>query len=241
MGSLLEKFRSRTLAGTRALVASLQVAVKEPERAAYLVTAGLGAGAAALGQPRMAALARLSLPPLLAGGVLRSRVNRSGKNLLLAGLGAGLIGEAAKLRNPDQPSAVGIAGVTGQYLGYVVLLSGQGARPATGDLVARGAILTAATALATRGGARLSWATGIAGLSVVAVSALAQDRVLQDGSLSRQGVDHAANLLLISEGFSLIRVVLPWEKWQLAGLVEAAQISTGGIGDLLLVDGLSRS
>lgn len=241
MGSLLEEFRNRTLAGTRALVASLQVAAQEPERAAYLATAGLGVGAAALGQTRLAGVAGLSLPPLLAGGVLRSRRNGPAKNLLLTALGAGLLGEAAKLRNPAQPPVPGIAGITGQHLGYAVLLSGRGARPAPVDLGARGVVLGAATLLATRGGTRLAWATGVAGIGVVVSSALAQHRALQDGSLPRQGVDHGANLLLLSEGCALIKVVLPREKQWLTGLVEAARIGTGGIGQLLLVDGLSRS
>ncbi|MGP6175520.1 hypothetical protein [Corynebacterium sp. A21] len=219
----------------------MKVASTEPERAGYLLVGGLAAGTRFLGHEKLASSFRWALPPLLAGTVLRSNLAVAEKSILLAGLGAGLVGEIEKTRNAAYPSATGIAGVTGQHLAYSVLLVHRGAQPSWISSQLRGLAWISGVGMAFSGGTALVIASLIAGAGVISTSTLSQSRDLQDGPLSRQGLDHAGNLILASEGLALLGALNTKKFHTLGKLLDSAMTGTGVVGHLLLVDGLVRT
>lgn len=241
---------ARSRRGVAALVESVVAAKVEPERAGYLTTGGLAGGARLFGQSGAATAIRLALPPLLAGTVLRSAVPAEDKVVLLAGLGAGWVGEWDKTRHLDQPSAIGMAGVTGQHLAYSVVLHRRGARlRAAASPVESGlrlAFWAAGVGLAASSGGRsgdgaLVSAATIPGLAVSASAALAQDPSLQTETVASLGLDHGGNLILAAEGLTLLRAALYRDDGLVGRALDAGTTATAVIGHLLLVDGLVRN
>lgn len=241
MESLVAEFSDRTRKGAQAMTASLKAAGTEPERAGYLLASGLAAGMRFLGHEKLASSLRWALPPLLAGTVLRSRLAVAEKSILLAGLGAGLVGEIEKTRNAAYPSATGIAGVTGQHLAYSVLLVRRRAQPSRMSAQLRGLAWVSGIGMACSGGTALVFASVVAGAGVVSTSTLLQCRGLQGGSLSSQGLDHAGNLILASEGLALLGALNARKYRTLGRFLDTAMTGTGVVGNLLLVDGLART
>lgn len=240
---------ARSRRGVTALVDSVAAARTEPERAGYLAAGGLAGGARLLGRHGPATAIRLALPPLLAGTVLRSAVPAEDKMVLLAGLGAGWVGEWDKARHLEQPSAVGIAGVTGQHLAYSVVLRRRGARfraaasPLESGL--RLAFWAAGVGFASSGGGRsrgggLVPAATIPGLAVSGSAALSQDPSLQTEAVASLGLDHAGNLILAAEGLTLLRAVACHDDGLVGRVLDAGTTTAAVIGHLLLVDGLVR-
>lgn len=250
MKSPLRKFLTRSRRGVAALVESAAAATAEPERAGYLAAGGLGGGAGLLGWRGAATALRLALPPLLAGTVLRSSVAAGDKAVLLAGLGAGWVGDWDKARRLGRPSAVGIAGVTGQHLAYSLVLLRRGARLRVADSPVesglRLALWAAGIGLAASGGDRskgggLVPAATIPGLMVSGSAALAQDPSLQTQSVASLGLDHGENLILAAEGLTLLRASACHDDGLIDRVLDAGTTTTATIGHLLLVDGLVRS
>lgn len=240
MGRLISYFLDKTTAGTEALVTSVRAARSEPERAGYLALGGLALGARLGGAEKLAAALRWSLPPLLVGAVLRSTLPTSGKMILMAGLVGGVIGEVEKTRDGTNPTVIGILGISGHHLAYSRLLHESGAALRPGDALPRALAWTVGLGLSTRGGVSLMAASSIAGAAVAATSTLAQSPELQDGTVSRQGIDHGGNLVLLSEGLALLGAVVPADNRSLVTFLDCARGGSGLIGQLLLVDALAR-
>lgn len=249
MGSPLAAVLGRTRRGVDALVESVRTARSEPERAGYLAAGGLTSGARLLRGRDVTSTLRLTLPVMLAGTVLRGNASAGDKTVLLAGLSAGWLGEWEKTRTPNLPSITGITGVTGQHVAYSVLLARRGARVLpTSSPVGPGLRLTvwgsgiglAALGVERASAGALAPAAVIAGLTVSATAALAQDRALQTGPVARQGLDHGGNLILVSEGLTLLRAVACRQDYLASRILVAGTTATAVIGHLLLIDGLMR-
>lgn len=240
---IASEFLSRTKRGTEALLASVTAARCEPERAGYLA-AGVAAGIArGMGRSCASTPLRLILPPLLSGTVLRSTRAPRDKVVLLAGLGAGWVGETEKCRTQFQPSALGIAAVAGQHLAYVMSLMRRGTRLSRVSAGSRLVVWVSGVGVAAyrrKGGVPLVPAAATAGLLAATTSALAEDRALQNGSVPRQGVDHGANLVLASEGLTLVRAVVGPRQGVAGQALDAGITVSAVIGHLLLVDALMR-
>jgi len=75
---------------------------------------------------------------------------------------------------------------------------------------------------------------------VAATSTLGDDRTLQDGTVVRQGLGHGGNLLLAAEGIALLReTVLTGDSLGHRAL-DAGMRASHVIGNMLIVDGLTR-
>lgn len=233
------EFIRRTEEGLDALLESVLAVRREPERLAYLAAGELTVWARLFGWRRVHRALEPALLPLLAGTVLRADAATGEKATLLTGLAAGWLGDVEKLRTPDRPTSKGFLGVTGQHVAYSSLLRRRGARP-KGALL-RGAVWAAGIGLAAWKRPQLVPAALLAGAGVSVASALADDPALRKGPVSRKGIGHGANLVLVSEGLTLLRAAVLPEDNRLGRLVDAGTATTSVLGHLLLVDGLMRT
>lgn len=234
------EFSRRTREGVAALLDTVLAARREPERLGYLAAGELTVWAHLFEWPRLHAWLKPSLLPLLAGTVVRSDAPGAEKTSLLLGLAGGLLGDIGKTRTPLRATVPGYLGVAGQHLAYSHTLWSRGARPSAGNAALRGAVWAAGIGLAAWRNPQLVPAATIAGAAVSATSTLADDRALQDGSVPRAGLGHGANLVLVSEGLTLLRAAVPAKDGFLSRLVDVGTATTSVIGHALLVDGLTR-
>ncbi|AGF71366.1 lysoplasmalogenase family protein [Corynebacterium halotolerans] len=240
MASVAEEAVRRTRLGVEALAGSVLAARSEPERLGYLAAGELTVWAKLFGWRRLHSALKPTLLPLLAGTVLRADAAAGEKATLLAGLTAGWLGDVEKTRTPARASVPGFAGVAGQHAAYSRALLGRGARASGSGAVLRGAVWAAGVGLSARKRRQLVPAVTIAGAAVTVTSTLADDRDLQDGSTARQGLGHGANLVLVSEGLTLLRSAVFTKDNALGRVIDAGTAATSFFGHLLLVDGLAR-
>lgn len=212
----------RTLTGARALVDSVLVASREPERAVFLAAHDLTLASRVFGWRRVLQVAEPLALPMLAGTTLRA-----GNAPLTGALAGGTAAQLIRARTPEAANVTAAVAVAAQYLGYAAALDGRNwpGFAVRAGLVAGGLGLSAAknrrVALATlAGGLPLAWAGASA----------------NDPRTATPGTSHGANLLFAAEGLNLLRAAL------LRGntLVSAAAVSLSLVGQMLLVDGITR-
>lgn len=230
-----------TREGGNALAVSVRAARWEPERAGYLVMAGVDLAAVFSDSTRLERLAKPALLPLLAGTVLRAEVSKTQRVVALAGLAGGWAGDVILLFRDYRALPVGAAAFAVNQLAYCWLLHKQGARPSISRVAVHTVPWTMGVAAAAwRAPKLLPVVAGYGGL-LAATSTLAADRELLDPSApTTQGLGHGANLFLISDALILLRTVLVTPGSPTERLVGAGVMSTYLIAQLLLVDGLLR-
>lgn len=227
---------TRTREGVQALRASLTASFQEPERIAYLASGELSVWSRLFGWGKPAAVAIATTMPPLAGTVVR----HDASPVLLAGLAGGWIGDLAKLREPDTTPVLGMFGIAAQHAAYSAKLYDRGARPSPVRVGLRTAAWATGLGLAVWKKRSLIAPTALAGVFVAATSTLGDDRTLQDGTVVRQGLGHGGNLLLAAEGIALLReTVLTGDSLGHRAL-DAGMRASHVIGNMLIVDGLTR-
>ncbi|MFC6147210.1 lysoplasmalogenase family protein [Corynebacterium nasicanis] len=236
MTSPVNELVSRTREGVEALRASLVAAAQEPERVAYLTAGEVGIWSRLFGWRKPNTAATVATMPLLAATALR----HDPSPVLLAGMAGGLVGDVAKLRAPDRTPVLGMFGVAAQNAAYSAQLYDRGARPSPTRVGLRAAAWATGVGLAVWKKPTLIAPAAFAGLFVAATSVLADDRAIQDGRTVRQGLGHGGNLLLAAEGVTLLReTVLSGDSLGLRA-VDAGARAAQVIGNMLLIDGLTR-
>ncbi len=230
----------RTRQGGDALLESVLAARNEPERIGYLAAGELSMWARIFGWQRLHGVLKPTLLPLLAGTVARSDSPTGEKVILLVGLAAGWLGGVEKTRTPDTATTAGLSGVAGQHLVYSRILHEHGARASLPGASLRAGVWVAGIGLAAWKRRQLAPAATVAGAAVAATSALANDPALRKGSVASQGLGHGANLVLVSEGLTLLRAAVLTKNNLFGRLIEAGTAATATIGHMLLVDGLVR-
>lgn len=234
--SPVTELATRTREGVDALWASLTASFEEPERIAYLAAGELSIWARLLGWEKVSAVAIPLIMPPLAGTAAR----HDPSPVLLAGLAGGWVGDLAKLRKPDHTPVLGMFGIAAQHAAYSAKLYDAGARPSAARVGLRAAAWATGLGLALRRKRSLIAPSALAGVFVAATSALADDRNLQDGSVARQGLGHGGNLLILGEGIALLReTVLTGDSFG-HRVLDAGMRASHVIGNMLLVDGLTR-
>ncbi|RNE48999.1 lysoplasmalogenase family protein [Corynebacterium alimapuense] len=226
----------RTREGADALLSAISQGTKEPERLAYFGVADVSAWSRLFGWRTIRAVSSPMMLPFLAGGSLRTGL----QPVLLAGLAGGTVGELAKLRAPETTPIAGMCGVALNHAAYSFLLVDKGARPSRVGAGLRAATWLAGIGFAASRKKSLVAPVVIAGAVAATTSALAADPALREESVPAQGLAHGANLLLVSEGATLLRetVLIGDNTW--CRLIDAGITTTAAIGHLLLVDGLTR-
>lgn len=227
---------THTQGGVNALYASVLTGLQEPERLAYLSLGELVAWSHVFRWQRVRSLVTPFLHPLLAATILRT--NR--EPVLLAGLAGGLVGSVVKLQRPERTPVLGMFGIAANHAAYSAALVSHGARPSAGRVALRAAAWTTGVGLAVWRKKQLIAPAIVAGVFVSATSTLADDPALQDGSTPAKGLGHGGNLLLAAEGIALLReTVLTGDKLG-HRLLDTAMTAAGVIGNVLMVDGLTR-
>ncbi|MDO5513285.1 lysoplasmalogenase family protein [Corynebacterium sp.] len=227
---------TRTREGVEALRDSLAASLQEPERIGYLTAGELSVWSRLFGWEKPAAVAVAATMPALAGTVVR----HDASPVLLAGLAGGWIGDLAKLRKPERTPVLGMFGIAAQHAAYSAKLYDRGARPSPTRVGLRAAAWATGVGLAAWKKKSLIAPSVVAGVFVAATSALADDRGLQDGTVVRQGLGHGGNLLLAAEGIALLReTVLTGDSLGYRAL-DAGMRATHVVGNMLLIDGLTR-
>lgn len=227
---------SHTQGGVEALFASVTTGLQEPERLAYLSLGELVAWSQVFRWQRVRSMVTPFLHPLLAATILRT--NR--EPVLLAGMAGGLVGSVAKLQRPEKTPVLGMFGIAANHAAYSAALVSHGARPSAGRVALRAAAWTTGIGLAAWRKKQLIAPAIVAGAFVSATSVLAEDPLLQDGSIPVKGLGHAGNLLLGAEGIALLRETVFTGDQLGHRLLDTAMIMAGLIGNVLMVDGLTR-
>lgn len=227
---------NHTRDGVDALVASVTVATREPERLAYLGVGELIAWSQVFRWRKVRNVVTPFLHPLLAATILRT--NR--EPVLLAGMGGGLVGNLAKLKHPDTTPVLGMFGIAANHAAYSAALVTHGARPSPVRVGLRAAAWASGIGLAVWKKKQLIAPTIVAGVFVAATSVLADDPALQDGSTPAKGLGHAGNLLFLSEGIALLRETMLTGDSLGHRILDATMTVAGVIGHMLMVDGLTR-
>lgn len=227
---------THTRDGVDALLASVTVAFKEPERLAYFSLGELVAWSQVFRWPKVQKMATPLIHPLLAATILRT--NR--EPVLLAGMAGGLVGNLVKLKRPTKTPVLGMLGIAANHAAYSAALVSHGARPSMLRVGLRTAAWTTGVGLAVWKKKELVAPAIMAGVFVSATSALAGDPALQDGSTPAKGLGHAGNLLLAAEGIALLRETVVTGDSLGCRLLDATMTTAGVIGHALMVDGLTR-
>lgn len=236
MTSPVNEMVTRTREGVDALQASLTAAFQEPERVAYLVAGELSAWSRLLGWAKTNVVSTAVTMPPLAATALR----HDPSPVLLAGMAGGLVGDLAKLRAPDNTPVMGMFGIAAQHAAYSAKLYDRGARPSPARLGLRAAAWATGVGLAAWKKPSLLAPAAFAGLFVSATSTLADDRGIQDGRTVRKGLGHGGNLLLAAEGVALLRETLLTGDSLGHRALDAGTRASQVIGNMLLMDGLTR-
>lgn len=228
-------FIERTRQGIQALVTAVGRATREPERAAYLVSADAHTLASLLGWSRLKKVTKPTLMPLLAGRVWRSGTPDRGVGMI--GLAGGWAGDLA-LMKPDN-IRVGATGFAINHAAYIYLLLNRGARPSVTRVAIRAVPLAAATVLAARKApGLLPVVLGYGGL-LGATSVLADDPALiNPDEPASYGLGHGGNLFLISDAVLFARETLLTPGTPAARVADAMVMGTYTVAQLLLIDGL---
>lgn len=212
----------RTLTGARALVDSVLVASREPERAVFLAAHDLTLASRVFGWRRVLQVAEPLALPMLAGTALRAQ-----NPALVVALAGATAAQLIRARTPEAAGAMAAAAASAQYLGYAAALDGRN----WPGFAARAGLVAGGLGLALRDNRRVALATLAGGLPLAWAGASANDP-----RTATPGTSHGANLLFASEGLNLLRATL------LRGntLVSAGAVSLGLVGQMLLVDGITR-
>lgn len=227
---------SHTRDGVDALVAAVSTTLTEPERTAYLTLGELTAWSRILRWRRVELLSAPTLLPLLAGTILRT--NR--EPVLLAGMAGGWVGTLAKLKGPETTPVMGMFGIAANHAAYSAALVAHGARPSLVRTGLRAAVWATGVGLAAWKKKQLIAPAILAGAFVSATSTLADDPALQDGSTPAKGLGHGGNLLLVSEGIALFRETILTGDSLPYRVLDAGMVASNVIGNMLMVDGLTR-
>lgn len=237
----LDDIVDRTTEGVEAALASLTST--EPERIAFMAAHDATYFARVFGWQRVLSVAEPLVLPMLAGSALRSE-RTGGKKL---GLGMGLaIGtgvQIAKSENPEKASGATAAAVATQYSSYALTIRGTfDASPGLVGTAVRSGMLAAGFGLALWKNRDVALATVAGGIPLVWASELANDPTIRrTGNVHARGVGHGANLVFAGEGLGLIRAtLLKGRRGWGARLAQATATSLTSLGQMLIVDGVSR-
>ena len=228
----------KTGQGARALGIAVARATSEPERAGYLLAAGINVTASFAGSSKAKSLSKPVLMPLLSGRVLRSRTSTTHRAIGIAGLTGGWLGDLVLMRPRSLPQ--GAAGFSLNHLAYCTLLWHKGARPKLGAALGRAVILAAATGFAARTQPRLAPLVLAYGGLLATTSTLADDPSLHNETTPASfGLSHGGNLFLVSDAVLCVReLLLEDSESSIASIADGIVMSTYTLAQLLLVDGL---
>lgn len=231
----------RTTEGLEAALASLTTT--DPERIGFIVAHDVTYFARLFGWQRVLSIAEPLMLPMLAGTALRSERTGGKKFGLGLGLATGTGVQKAKSDNPEKASGATAAAVATQYSSYALTV--RGTFDSQVNLVSTGVragLVLAGFGLAMWKNRDVAAATLVGGIPLVVASELANDSIIRKtGNTHARGVGHGANLIFAGEGLHLIRATLLKGKRGLgARLTEASASSLTALGQMLLVDGVSR-
>lgn len=213
---------ARTVAGARALVDSVLVATREPERAVFLTAHDVTALARVFGWQRSLQVAEPLTLPMLAGRALRAK-----NPALVVALAGGTAAQLVRARTPEAAGAAAVAATATQHLGYAAALTGQN----WPGFAVRAGLVAGGLGLALAKNRRVAAATAAGGLPLAWVGAAANDP-----RTATPGTSHGSNLMFAGEGLNLLRAtLLPGNP-----LISTAAVSLGLVGQMLLVDGVTR-
>lgn len=242
---MISAFVKKTAQGTSALAVAVAKSTREPERAAYVIAAGLNIAASFSGNASLKRATKPLLMPLLTGRVLRS--SNPGRALGLVGLAGGWFGDLVLMRPNQLPK--GAAGFAVNHLAYCTLLIQRGARPHLRSALIRTIPLVAATGLAARKqpvlapvvlgyGALLATTSTLADASFLTNQADLQSPVAPE----LYGLSHGGNLFLLSDAVLCVRELLPVgenaDSQGLGRIADGIVMGTYTLAQVLLIDGL---
>lgn len=237
----LDEIIDRTTEGVEAALASLSPT--EPERLGFLIAHDVTYFARLFGWKRALTVAEPLMLPMLAGTALRSE-RTGGKKLGLGlGLATGTAVQLARTDNPEKASAATAVAAATQYTSYSLAVRGtfDASMGLVGTTVRSGLVL-AGVGLALWKNRDVALATALGGVPLVFASELASDSIIQKtGNVHSRGVGHGANLVFVGEALHLLRATLfKGRRGWGARLTEASAASMTALGQMLIVDGISK-
>lgn len=240
---LLDAVIDRTNEGAEALMASVKVAAKEPERNAFFASHAVTVAARAFGWRRALAVSEPLMLPMLAGTALRHGRTTGRKAALAVALAGGTAAERARSKSPDKATGKAAVAASSQYTAYAVALQGA-YRPKLNpvSLAARVGLVAGGVGLALWKNRDVALATVAGGLPLAVVGAAAADPgVRRVRSPHARGLGHGANLVFVGEGLNLLRATaLRGRSGAGARLLSAGAVGLSSLGQMMLVDGIAR-
>lgn len=222
----------RTAEGAQALRRSVEVARRNPVRAAFLSTAAVNVIAELAGAHKTARVANTALLPLLAAS---SPITATSAMAALAGA----VGQWHKAVHAKEPTLVGVGGTIAPHVNYLAGLARHGVTSVDKTLMGvYSGVWAVGTALAACTSRAHTPAVAAGGIVVVSNAALAQNPVLRENTTT-QGVSHGGNLLMASEGLTFVKNLLPAKAALLKKAANAAEAGLFAVGHLLTSDSLN--
>lgn len=235
LSPLIDAAAQHTEAGIEAFTEAATKAADRPERATYLVSAAantLGMG-----------LGRLAAAPTLALDAWRHRGETGADDTTAAATAtavtAGGLAQREQAKRPHKP-LLGTLAITAQYGVYAWLLKRRGATLRRETLAPRATAWGVGVALAGLGARQLVLPVLVGGAAMTATSALANDKAIDDGSLSMKGIGHAGNLAMVAQGVALLRQSVFTVGGPLGWGVDSAGRGADAVAQLLFVEALNR-